>query len=84
MQVIGGAMLMWALRSIAANSRSYFGGWNLLYLSVFILYNCYQLWTLGRRGGAAQHPGYDMLRAADQRTLLGRATGTQQSRGGAW
>ncbi len=76
-------MLMWALRSIAASSRSYFGGWNLLYLSVFILYNCYQLWNLGRRGEAAQHPGYDVL-STNQPTLLGRATAShyQQQHGG--
>lgn len=52
-------MLLAALRSIATSRFTYFGGWNLLYLSAFILYNCYQLWALGRQGAAEQHPGFD-------------------------
>lgn len=72
-------MLLAALRSIATSRFSYFGGWNLLYLSAFILYNCYQLWALGRRGAAEQHPGYDRQEsrrpdaAAAAATLHGQA-----------
>lgn len=59
--VIGWTMMTYAIDSIFKGSFTYFGGWNLLCLSIFILYNCYELWKQGTAGVAMYHPGYDSV-----------------------
>ncbi len=62
-QMIGSLLLVSALASISGGQFSYFGGWNLLMLAVFILWNCRQLWMLGSSGRASHHPGYEAVGA---------------------
>lgn len=56
--IIGWFMLFDGITAIFTDSVGFFKGWNELFLAIFILYNCQQLWSYAAVGAATLHPGY--------------------------
>jgi Zn-dependent protease len=62
--IFGWYFLFGGISASTASEFAIFTGWNQVFIGMFILANCFELWQYSSQGAAHSHPGYPPARTA--------------------